>query len=572
MHDFTEQNILVFLVQLFLLLGLARLGGELFRRWKQPALTAEILIGVLLGPTVFGRLSPSWYERVFPSDPFQQGMLGTLAWLGLFFFLLETGLKMDFSAAWRHRGNALKIAVADIIVPMGLGFALCMLLPDRFLVDPSQRVLFSLFMATVLTISAMPITIRALSDLNIAKTDLGYLIMSALSVNEIIGWVIFAFVLGAFSHSHVDPWRVVALSAGVVVFTAVCLSAGRRVSGAVISRIRAWGMPEPGTSLTFICLLGFLCGAFFQKIGLHALLGFFIAGVMVGEARELPERTRQVISQMVYALFVPLFFVGIGLRVDFLRNFNVWLVVFVTLVGVFGKFLGAWLGALFTTLSRANRLPLAIAHTPGGSMEIIIAILALEYGLIDEPMFVAIVVAGIISSAMLGPWLKYSLTRRKEVSALELFTSHEVVVSLKATTKEEAIAELCQVAAEPQNMPNAQALAAQVCEREALMSTAMEEGIALPHARLRSLIKPLIVFGRSVRGVEWNSSDGKPAQLIFLILTPRDDDEVQVQVLRILAKTLSDESLRRSLLEAASREDLWQLLHRSLTSHRIIRN
>ena len=186
MNNISEHNIFIFLVQVFLLLGLARGLGELFRLWKQPAITAEILAGVLLGPTIFARLSPGLYNAVFPSDPVQQDMFETIAWLGLLFFLLEAGLKMDFSTAWRHRGKALVIAITDIVVPMIIAFSCAYLLPAHYLVDPQQRVIFSLFMATVLTISAMPITIRALNDLNVAKTDIGFLIMSALSVNEII--------------------------------------------------------------------------------------------------------------------------------------------------------------------------------------------------------------------------------------------------------------------------------------------------------------------------------------------------------------------------------------------------
>ncbi len=179
MHLLSEHNILIFLVQVFLLLGISRVMGELFRLWKQPAITAEILTGVLLGPTIFGRFIPSLYRSVFPADAVQQYMLETVAWFGLLFFLLESGLKMDFSSAWRHRGKALVIAITDIVVPMALGFFLSYLIPDRYLIDPHKRLMFSFFMATVLTISAMPITIRTLADLNLVKTDLGFLIMSA---------------------------------------------------------------------------------------------------------------------------------------------------------------------------------------------------------------------------------------------------------------------------------------------------------------------------------------------------------------------------------------------------------
>lgn len=136
MHYLNETNIVTFLIQVFLLLGLARTLGELFRKWKQPALMAEILVGVLLGPTIFGRFLPPLHQIIFPADVIQQNMLETVAWLGVLFFLLERGLEFDFSSAWRQRGDAFKIAITDIIVPMTISFIACLFLPNSYLVNP----------------------------------------------------------------------------------------------------------------------------------------------------------------------------------------------------------------------------------------------------------------------------------------------------------------------------------------------------------------------------------------------------------------------------------------------------
>jgi len=105
MHYLNEQNIFIFLIQVFLLLGLARGVGEIFRSWKQPPLTDEILVGVFLGPTIFGRFLPRLHQMLFPVNAIQQNMLETVAWLGVLFLLLETGLEIDFSSAWRQRGG-----------------------------------------------------------------------------------------------------------------------------------------------------------------------------------------------------------------------------------------------------------------------------------------------------------------------------------------------------------------------------------------------------------------------------------------------------------------------------------
>lgn len=571
MQSLSEQNILIFLIQLFLLLGLARTLGELFRIWKQPVITAEILAGVLLGPTIFGRFFPALHLKIFPTDIIQQDMLETVAWLGLLFFLLEAGLKMDFSSAWRHRGKALTIALTDIAVPMTIAFVSCYFLPSHYLVNPDQRIIFALFMATAMTISAMPITIRVLNDLNVAKTDIGFLIMSALSVNEIIGWMIFTMVLGMFMQANIMLGGTILVFFVAIAFTILCLTVGMRFANSVISKIRERNMPEPGSSLTFICLLGLFCGAIFQKIGIHALLGFFIAGVVAGEAKALPERTRQVISQMVYAIFVPLFFARIGLGIDFFKNFNLFLVLFVSIIGILGKFLGAWLGVSFTNLSRVNRLSVAIAHTPGGSMEIVIGILAFKYNLISEPMFVAIVFGGVISSIILGPWLKHSLCGRKIISVLEFFSHREIVAELKATDRDNTIRELCVVASEGGNLPPAETLSDAVLKRENSMGTAIEEGIALPHARIPALIRPVVVFGRSEFGIDWNSPDGGPSHFIFLILTPKEDDDIQVQILRIIARTMSDKETQGALMTAGDQQGIWQVLQEAFTIHQVVR-
>lgn len=568
MHYLNEHHIFIFLIQVSLIMGLARGMGEIFRRWRQPSLTAEILVGVVLGPTIFGRFLPSLYGKIFPSDVIQQNMLETVAWIGVLFLLLEAGLEIDFSVAWRQRGDALKIALWDIVVPMIIAFVPFLLLPDSYLADPEQRLVFTLFMATAMTISAMPITARVLHDLKLSKTDLGFLIMSALSVNDIIGWLLFTLVLGVFTHASLQIINIVLIIVLTIGFTVICLTIGRRFADYVISKIKEKQMPQPGTSLTFICLVGLICGAITQKIGIHALFGFFLAGVMTGGAKALSERTRQVISQMVYALFVPFFFVGIGLKIDFIPNFDIFLVLLVSLVGITGRFLGAWLGVNFTKLSRSNRTPVAIAHTPGGAMEIVVGMLALEYRLITEPMFVAIVFGAVVSSITIGPWLSHSIKKRKEVSILEYFSRRDVIV-LKTNIRDKAIEELCELIAEHEDMPGVETIFSSVLQRENSMGTAVEEGLAVPHARLLRIKRPVIAFGKSPVGIDWNSPDGKLTRFVFLIVTP-EQDEIQLQILASIAKTMSEKKVRDALMQAETPQEIKDLLHISFTSQNII--
>ena len=571
MNSLNEHHLFIFLIQVFLLLVLSKGVADLFTRWKQPAFTAEMLVGLLLGPTILGRFLPGAHGFIFPEDPIQHSMLETMAWVGLFFFLLNTGLEVDFSSAWRQRGEALTIALTDIVVPMTIGFAASFLLPDHYLMDPSRRWIFALFMATAMTISAMPITARALHDLRIAKTDLGFLIVSALSVNDIIGWLIFSVTLGLFTQAGVDGLKLAGLFGLTLGFTVFCFTAGRNIVDFVFSKIKARHTSPTAAPLTMLWLLGLACGVVTQKLGIHALFGFFLAGIMAGEVRAISERTRQVISHMVYAIFVPLFFASIGLKVDFLSNFDPFIVTFVSLISVAGKFGGAWLGVILAKLPKSNRLPVAIAHIPGGSMEIVIGLIAYQHRLISEPVFVAVVFSAVVSSIIVGPWLSYALEKRKAISILEYFTRRGVSADLKVSKKDEAIWKLCDLAAGQDDPAEAENFYKSVLEREHLTGTAMEEGTAVPHARLAALRRPLIVFGRSPAGIEWNSPDGKPAQFIFLILTPEHQDEVQVQILSSIARTMSNERTRKNILDAQDADRIWNVLREAFVSSQIVR-
>ena len=231
--------------------------------------------------------------------------------------------------------------------------------------------------------------------------------------------MIFSLLLAFTTQSAVGVHTVVFFLSVTLAFTAACLTLGRRLVDHAIAAITTNLPQQPGTVLTFVCWLGLLVGCVTQWMGLNALFGFFLAGVMAGEARALSERTRQILSQMVHSVFVPLYFAGIGLWLDFLTNFDVLLIVFVTVVSIVGKFVGARLGTFGTTLSRDDRLSIGIAFTPGGVTEIILAKVALENRIFTQPVFVAVVISAIAFSTFCGAGIVWSIQRRKEINILE---------------------------------------------------------------------------------------------------------------------------------------------------------
>ena len=561
-----EKHILLFLVQVFILLFLCRSLGELFRRWKQPALTIELLIGVVLGPTVLGRFLPELHSRLFPPHIIQQNMLETVAWVGVLLLLLETGLEIDFSVAWRQRGNALTIAISDIFFPMLVAFIPCLFLPEKYLMETDRRIIFALFMATAMTISAMPVAARALHELNILKAEIGFLIMSALAVNDIIGWVLFTIVMGFFARSAFTVGGVIIVFAVTIGFAILALTFGRYLSSGALSFFERKKLPEPGTSLTFAVLMGLLFGAVTQHIGIHALFGFFIAGVVVGEAKNLSQESRQIISQMVYSVFVPLFFANVGLKMDFAANFDFALVAFVCLIGIAGRYFGAWFGVTLTGTPRVNRDVISIAHTPGGMMEIVVALIALEGGLISQKVFVAVVFSAVFSSVIVGPWMRRAINKRASVSVMDFLSKDSVIPVLTSSNRHDAIRELAGKIAARSKSVDADKITAILMKREREFSTGIGNSVAIPHLRMKEIINPVLAFGRSMSGVEWDAPDGKPARYIFMLAMPEGINDVHVQILSSISKAMKNPENHLMIDSSQDSQDLWNVLKSIFTS------
>ncbi len=542
MHFLEEHHILLFLIQLLILMGCARGAGALLRRVNQPSLPGEILVGLVLGPTLLGRFIPDLQQTLFPADAVQWAMLDTVAWLGVLFLLLDTGLEVDFSIAWRRRGSALMIALADIIIPILVVFAVFVWMPDRYFVHAEQRWIVAFFIGTVLTISELPATARVLSDLRLLKSDMGYLILSALTANDLIGWVMFTIMLGLLTATVVAFGSIALVFAGTIAFAALALTLGRRCSIVLFEHLKRRDVPEPATSLTVTILLGLLFGSLTQWMGIHALFGFFIAGIVVGEAKAVSEQTRSIISQLVHSLFVPVFFATVGLKIDFVGEFD-WLAVMVVCVaGIGGRYIGAWLGVTWSTVPRMNRDLISIAHTPGGIMQIVIAVLALESGIITNVVFVSIIFGAILSTMIMGPWMKRSFARRASVKLADFLCAEAIVPQLEALDRPGAIQELCVALADADAIKHYDHLLASMLAREADFGTALGSGIAVPHARVDHLKQPVLAFGRAAAGIDWDAPDGQPVRYVYLLATPPGVEDIHVQILATIARHMSDPS------------------------------
>ena len=566
MRFLDEAHVSLFLIQVLVLLVTAKVLGALCVRRGIPALVGEIVAGVLLGPTILGRFVPGIHNAIFPQDAIQVTMLETISWFGVLFLLLSTGFEINVSTVWKQGKAAVSIGVLGVIIPILLGCSVFYWLPSSYWGANANHLTFTAFLATAASITGLSVVARLLHDMDILKSDLGTTSLSACVVNDVFGWLVFALVLAMAEHTHIQIFPLLKVILGIVLFGAFGLTLGSRAVGAVCALIKRSALPLSETVLALIVCVGVLCGAVTNWIGIHAILGFFLAGIMIGNAREISEHTRETLSQTIHAVFVPLFFAGIGLKVDFLAGGDPFVIVVFTVVALAGKFLGAWTGARLVRLPKSDALSVGILFIPGGAMEIVVGVLALEMQLITVDLFVAIVFAALFTSVIAGPLTAWSIRRRGIVDVKTFLIRDAIRMDLNGTTPSEIIEEMAAKLAECTAVVDRQTLIDAVLERESIMSTGLERGVAVPHARLPQLRRPMIAYGRSLAGVYWDARDGNPIHSVFLVLTPQTDYGAQVQILASIARLMTRPDISGSLMLAVDEGEAFKILRQNLAS------
>jgi Kef-type K+ transport system membrane component KefB/mannitol/fructose-specific phosphotransferase system IIA component len=558
MDSLTHSEITAMFLALGLLLASARLLGELARRFNLPAVIGEILAGVLWGPTVFGAIAPAWRAFIFPRHGGGALAFDGLTTLAIALFLLVAGMEVDLSSVWRQGKTALNVGIAGIVVPFALGFATAWYLPGLLGRETGANpLIFALFLATALSISALPVIAKTLMDLNLYRSDLGMLVVAAAVLNDLVGWIVFAVILGMLGSSptalSIGQTIWVTLGFALTMLTVVRWALNRSLPW--IQAHTSW----PGGVLGFALSLALIAAAFTEWIGIHAIFGSFLAGVALGDSRHLREKTRATIEQFVSFIFAPLFFASIGLKVNFIANFDLLLVVVVLVIATIGKVLGCGLAGLLSGLGRREAWALGFGLNARGAMEIILGLLALKNGMIGERLFVALVVMALVTSLMSGPLLQHLLRLKKPRRFVDFLTPKTFVHHLSTHTRPEAITELANAAAEASGL-DAGEIAEAVLARERLMSTGLEKGLAVPHARLRGLAAPVVSVGLSSPGIDFDATDGIPAHLIFLILTPVQDDGAQLEILADIAVTFKTKEIREKALSVAGLTEFLALI------------
>lgn len=548
-----EHDIAIFLIGLALLLLVARLLGEAARALKLPAVAGELFAGVLLGPTLLGRFAPGSVQMLFPAG-LPKNMLSGYTLLASVLLLTLAGLEIDLSVVIQRRREAALTSFAGVLVPMLLGIGFGLILPDSLLVDPSKRVLFALFIGTALSISAMPVIAKTLLDLGLYRTDIGLLVMAAAMLDDLLGWMLFSLLIGPMHGAEASFSEIAWQSGGVIVFVLVVLVIGRPLFDRLLSLIERERMSAPSRVLSMVIVLSLLGAALTQSLGVHAVFGAFIVGVALGDSPKLRAETRSHIHELVSNIFAPVFFAAVGLRVDFIGAFSLPLVLGVVLIACLGKLLGCTVGAALAGMPKREALSVGFAMNSRGAMEIILALVAFESGLIGAQLFVALVMMALVTSLLAGPAMTHLLRTRPLDDIKSLLEEGAVVLDLRARNADQAVRELTQQLTVGTPLDSAM-LSETILEQDVLALGGLENGIALPHARVKGLPRTMLALGRSSAGIDFNATDGSPAKLIFLLLIPEAQSqkavELQAAVMRVVATPLQRESLSRAISRTA---------------------
>ena len=552
-----EHDALVFLVGLGLLLGVGRALAELGRRAGAPLVTGGVVTGILLGKTVLGRLLPEVYAWLF-TDAVASSMLGAYAMLGAILVLVSSGLEVDLSTVRRRGRDALPLIALGVAIPLASGGLLGAFLPGGAggYVDTSSygRLLFAVLLGVALTVSALPAIAKTLGDLGLFNTDIGLFVLAAATVGDILGWLAFSILVGSVRSPDVRIERVALTAVVALSFAFAVVFIGRRAIDRLLDRLELDRETAPGRILWFVIMLALLAAGLTQAIGVHAVLGAFFVGVALGDTPRLRVKTRSIVREFVTNVFAPVFFATAALRIDFVSAFDVRLVLLVLGVASAAKVIGCSAGARWSGLRPREAFAVGFALNARGSLEVILATVALGAGLVKEPMFVALVTMMLVTSVASGPLMKRLLYRsREEEDVVGLIRNGAFVSRLEATLPMVAIEELVASLSEALG-PLAAKARISVIERELVASTGLGDGIAIPHAAVTGLSRPVLALGRAPHGIDFDSPDGKPATIVFLLLVPPKAYEEEVHILASIARAVFDARARDELMSATDLE------------------
>lgn len=408
----TELLLFFTLLQLTVIVLAARIGGEIALRIGQSAAVGEIIVGILLGPSLFGLLAPELFQYVFHSgapEPMQM-----LSQIGLVLLMFQIGLEFDFSHLneRRNRKAMLWVAAASMIAPFALGYSIGQI-SAPILSPGAHPVASALFIATAFSITALPILGRIMMEFDMTRTTIGVIAISAAAINDVIGWLLLALIT-TLTLSDFDAASFALKVTLVLVFFIVSWFGVRPLMKRILHRFDARSGALTNNLLGIVLAAIFLSAMTTYQLGIFAIFGGFMMGVLLHDEHAFVKTWRARISPFVMVFFLPIFFTYTGLRTNIgsLDSLAAWgwcvLIIFLATLGKFG---GTYLAARVVGLNHIESKILGIMMNTRALMELIVINVGYDLGVISQQMFTILVIMAIFSTVITSPLLRRWLPR-----------------------------------------------------------------------------------------------------------------------------------------------------------------
>jgi K+:H+ antiporter len=401
----------VLLMQIVVIVAVAGLFSRLFRRIGQPPVMGEMIAGIVLGPSVLGFFFPQVMTFIFPASSLET--LRLLSQLGVVLFMFIVGMELNVRHVKERGSAAVMISHASIIVPFVLGSGLALFLYRGLAPPGTSFSAFALFIGVAMSITAFPVLARILEDRGLTQTDLGSIALTCAAVDDVTAWCILALVIAIVQASGI------AVSLVTVLFTLLFAAAmiflvrpqlRRMVNQATGSHVHTRRLIAGVLAFVLVCAL------ITETIGIHALFGAFIAGVVMPPSADFRTFLRNRLDAFSAAALLPLFFAFTGLRtqVSLLNDWQSWaLCGVIILVAIAGKLGGSMLMSRFTGMTWSQSFSIGALMNTRGLVELVVLNIGYDLGILSGRIFAMMVLMALVTTFMTGPLLSLINIRAK---------------------------------------------------------------------------------------------------------------------------------------------------------------
>ncbi|MDR1344225.1 MAG: cation:proton antiporter [Tannerellaceae bacterium] len=400
-----ESPIAILLLQIIAILLTCRLFGWLFMKIGQPTVIGEILAGIVLGPSVMGHFAPEVSGFLFREESLAN--INILSQFGLILFMFAIGMELDIGAVRKKLKETILISHTSAIVPFSFGMLTAYFVYDRYADNATPFLSFALFIGISMSITAFPVLARIIQERGLTKTHLGTVTLASAANGDITAWCLLAVVIAiAQAGTMLSAVYSIFFSGIYLLLMFFVIQPFLRVVGHIYHNREV--IDKGMVAMMFLILI---CSSYLTQIlGLHALFGAFIAGVIMPANIKFRNILTEKVEDVSLALFLPLFFVSTGLRTE-IALLNTpelwWMCAIITFAAIAGKFGGAFLSARFVGESFKDSLYIGALMNTRGLMELVVLTIGYEMGILSPPIFVMLVLMTLVTTFMTAPLIAF---------------------------------------------------------------------------------------------------------------------------------------------------------------------